>query len=576
MNQPLQNPNLSPEKVEERALYRPDAERIFLMCILMQPILIDKARRQVISEMLYHEDHRQLYDLFIFFFEELVLKQGLPLVFDKMVLCSYADRVSLQHGRQFRETNKGFHLLCALERSMLTQSPGSFEQAVMMLREAHLSVLALRAANDMKRMLLTKRGHPADVSKLYEGKFAMLSSQRFDHELQVRPDDLNSAEREFEDVESIEAQAPGSSPMRRYIPIPGWTEFNRILGGGVFRRNVTTLLARPKTGKTSLVMSAAILLALAKIHSTILDNEMSSGEIYTRMLAYFSGLKESDILSNAYCSRPDWYALVQNAKASVRAVIPYIHYRNISDDSPDMVPSRIREFHDEFVGFDEHVVRGTTYRFSRPGMVFFDWLRLSEGDVSKNWGEHQAIGTLLNHFKYASKRFDLPVFVVGQTKQEMAKITTTKDRSKSLGASAAMSDRINWFSSVVADLCPLSEEEAEQVATALPKRPVTDPYDKTIEHIDLYFNQTIQIGLNRKGMKCPYGIPFYHYPGRFNYSETSTQETTTLLKKIYSAKKGKTKGTAPLSAPNTQMPSLPGMQTTVVNPTTPPTQGAAQ
>lgn len=534
------------ERTEERSLYRADAERSLLICLLRKPELIIDCIKAIKPDMLTQDAHRKLYEIMVYVYEVFVVRQGAPLSFDKMTLCMIADKLGPAYSKKFRETNEGYKLLEGLERSAYAFSPGEFDKYVTLVRESYAAIQSYRTSNQWRKQLLSKTSTPSDIAKIYERKAAAFAA--YDVSGEGGPTTMREVATQFHAIHDMSYANGGINPY--VVPLPGFNGLNEYLGGGVHRGNILTICARPKTGKTSLLVSIALELCKAGVHVAYCDNELTQDEMYTRVLSYVSGIKEYDILNHRYRSMgPEVYNTYVNAQHQVYRILEHFHYYSTKQDSPDMVAAKMKKYADEFVGYDVVYHNGKEYRLTRPGMVMYDWLKLDSESVGKNWAEHQAMGELISMFSRSIRTLNLPMICGAQTRQQVAKAVGSKGQEYSGGSNAAMSDRINWFSSTICELMPLSEEDCEAVANTFPRRHWSDPYDQKIEGLDLAFNQLIQIHMNRKGGVNRYGIPMWHFWGRYRYYDMFSPDTFAFLKDRANErrqKKTKVKGTSQL------------------------------
>lgn len=179
------------------------------------------------------------------------------------------------------------------------------------------------------------------------------------------------------------------------IGIPtGMSAFDKAIGGGLRRKCVDLIAARPKTGKSVLADNIALHIAGEyDIPVLMLDTEMSTEDHWNRIIANKSGVEINDVASGKFATDPE---KVDSVTKSVEAIesIPY-DYISIAGRPFDETLSIIKRWLLKRVGYDE------TGRLN-DCVIIYDYLKLmTSSSINNNLAEFQVLGfqiTSLHNF----------------------------------------------------------------------------------------------------------------------------------------------------------------------------------
>lgn len=179
------------------------------------------------------------------------------------------------------------------------------------------------------------------------------------------------------------------------IGIPtGMPSLDKAIGGGLRRKCVDLIAARPKVGKSVLADNVAMHVANTyNIPVLMLDTEMSTQDHWNRIIANLSGVEINTIANGSFYSDPK---LEQSVKASVDKIrsMPY-YYVSIAGRPFDETLSIIKRWLLKQVGYDEN---GKL----KDCVVIYDYLKLmASSSISNNLAEFQVLGfqiTALHNF----------------------------------------------------------------------------------------------------------------------------------------------------------------------------------
>ncbi len=174
----------------------------------------------------------------------------------------------------------------------------------------------------------------------------------------------------------------------------GFSRFDMAIGGGLRRKCVDLVAARPKVGKSMFGDAVAMHVAgNLNIPVLVLDTEMSKEDHYNRILASLSGVEINKIATGKFSENEIDKEKVAEAATKMQN-IPY-HYISIAGQSFENVLSLMRKWIYQHVGFDDN---GQT----KDCLIVYDYLKLmgSEG-ITASMQEYQVLGfqiTKLHNF----------------------------------------------------------------------------------------------------------------------------------------------------------------------------------
>lgn len=220
------------------------------------------------------------------------------------------------------------------------------------------------------------------------------------------------------------------------IPSP-WAEWNRQIGGGFRRKNLTVVAGRPKSGKSHLVNGCCLHAARSfGIPVLNVDTELGTDEQQFRLLAHLSGIP-IDRIENGLVDEAEAAALERACDEIERT--PFYH-RSVIDEVFEEHVALIRRWATRTVGTDEQGVR-------RDALVAYDYIQMTDPrEFSGNFKEHQILGFQMVALSRLAKRYDLPFLVMCQQSRD---------------GQAAGSDRILWKA---ASLSYLEKKEETEVS----------------------------------------------------------------------------------------------------------------
>lgn len=505
--------NRSMLDMEESRMYDVGAERGFLACIVKRPELIHEAAQRVPRHALFAEIHGYIYGAMLFVREKVVAR-GWDLSFDPIAMATIAREMGAVYEQRFYRQTDGLEKIRELERLSIGIDINQFGNYVATILDRCTRVQAYRQARVMQERLMSIASNPdASVPILEtESRLCQMTYAIDDHS-RIAP--LASQEQESLAKAYVARNNPNLNLF--YIPVNRFPKWMRYLGGGFWRRNLTILAARPKTGKSTLLAQLVSEVSTQFGYPTLfMDNEMTREEIWSRELSLCSGWAEQDILAgkmfaeggNTNCSND-----IANVLAAMRN--RPIYYVNVAGKPVSFIVSVLRQFR-QIVGYQTFDVFGRKLEVSNPSLVVYDWLKIPSGsNLGRNQQAYQALGEQASAIKDSAAKLDLAIVAGAQHNREAGKMKP-KDWLTQADSATGGSDELNKFCTVRCDLRNLNSDELAAVDARWPNHPSRQGCDGNSGHL---VNQMLYLPINRKGPECKHGIPMFHNKGKFRYEE---------------------------------------------------------
>ena len=171
------------------------------------------------------------------------------------------------------------------------------------------------------------------------------------------------------------------------IGIPsGFDRFDHAIGGGLRRKCVDLVAARPKVGKSVFADNVALNVASDGVPVLVLDTEMSKEDHLNRIIANLSGVPIQDVATGKFVDDDEQNQRVHEAVEHI-SNIPY-NYVSVAGKPFEQILNIIKRWIIQDVKMDEN---GRT----NDCVVVYDYLKLmSSSSITNNIQEYQAFLTL--------------------------------------------------------------------------------------------------------------------------------------------------------------------------------------
>jgi|TARA_R110000744_G_scaffold98412_3_gene190152 replicative DNA helicase len=191
----------------------------------------------------------------------------------------------------------------------------------------------------------------------------------------------------------------------------GFSRFDMAIGGGLRRKCVDLVAARPKVGKSMFGDAVAMHVSgELNIPVLVLDTEMSKKDHHNRMLACLSSVEINKITTGKFAESEIDKEKVLVARDRLKE-IPY-HYISIAGESFENILSQMRKWIYQHVGFDDE---GQT----KDCLIVYDYLKLmgSEG-ITSSMQEYQVLGFQITKLHNFMVKYDAPCLAFVQLNRD--------------------------------------------------------------------------------------------------------------------------------------------------------------
>lgn len=214
------------------------------------------------------------------------------------------------------------------------------------------------------------------------------------------------------------------------IGIPtGFNKYDEAIGGGLRRKCVDLVSARPKVGKSVFADNVALNVAIKGIPVLMLDTEMSKEDHLNRLLSNMSGVPINEIATGKFIDDEDKYQKILEATKQLES-IPY-SYVSVAGRPFDQILNLIKRWVVQEVKTDD---QGRTNNC----VIIYDYLKLmSSSSITNNIQEYQALGFQITSLHNLCVKLDIPCLSFVQLNRD----GITKESTDAVSGS----DRLIWL-----------------------------------------------------------------------------------------------------------------------------------
>jgi len=214
------------------------------------------------------------------------------------------------------------------------------------------------------------------------------------------------------------------------IGVPtGFARYDEAIGGGLRRKCVDLVSARPKVGKSVFADNVALNVASEGIKVLVLDTEMSKEDHLNRLIANISGVPINEVATGKFVEDSIKHEKVQDAVEKLGS-IPY-SYISVAGKPFEGILNMIRRWVVQEVKTDE---TGKT----NDCVIIYDYLKLmSSSSITNNIQEYQALGFQITSLHNLCVKLDIPCLSFVQLNRD----GITKESTDAVSGS----DRLIWL-----------------------------------------------------------------------------------------------------------------------------------
>jgi replicative DNA helicase len=214
------------------------------------------------------------------------------------------------------------------------------------------------------------------------------------------------------------------------IGIPtGFSRYDEAIGGGLRRKCVDLVSARPKVGKSVFADNVALNVSSSGIPVLVLDTEMSKEDHLNRLIANISGVPINEVSTGKFVDDEFKNHKVQDAVQRLES-IPY-SYISVAGKPFEGILNLIRRWVMQEVKTDDN---GKTNEC----LIIYDYLKLmSSSSITNNIQEYQALGFQITSLHNLCVKLDIPCLSFVQLNRD----GITKESTDAVSGS----DRLIWL-----------------------------------------------------------------------------------------------------------------------------------
>src|SRR6185312_13536857 len=184
----------------------------------------------------------------------------------------------------------------------------------------------------------------------------------------------------------------------------GFKRYDKYIGGGLRKKTVNLVGARPKVGKSIFATQAALSIAEQGINVLLLDTELNNELKLDRIYANQSGVTIYDIETGKFAADPvKSREVVESAKRIKAYPLDYI---NIAGREWDEVIAIIRRW-------------AAKNARDKPAVVILDYIKvLNDSKLNSNVSEYQKLGFMVTALVDTMIELDLACLCISQLNRE--------------------------------------------------------------------------------------------------------------------------------------------------------------
>lgn len=496
---------------EEEKLYATGIERSFIACLMKYPELATSASSAIDLSDIYSPNYHVLYKVILKMKEHYDSKQE-KYCFSQELICRWIDTSDEKDKEVFDGTVSRYSFL-----SMIQSAAGvdveSFGKYIDIIRKTSALIKAYRTCKKIQCMVMDS-GNISDAQNIVleaENEFS-----------KIRVDDTCSAISKLGD--SVDQLLDNSkfnkqNKGRVGIWLPKFPRLMKVLNG-IRRTQFIIIFARPKTGKSSLLLDMALSTAVQGIPVLYIDTEMTSSEQASRALSNWSGVREWDIMGGDYIDDEVKERSIKEFSDKLKN--SPLYYVSAKGGDVNKICGYMHEFVDKYVGY-ETLPNGA--RKTRECLVVYDWLKVADSDSLKRVKEYQELGFLATALNDARRELDVPLIAGAQANRFGNDKEVGVDAAFNAQNFLADSDRLLRFCTCLIWLRRLNFDETNLMREFAEENP------------EKAYNQMIHVVDQRGGPVCLEGIGLRFTGANLSYEEMDSVD----FQKLKLGKKKRTK-----------------------------------
>jgi replicative DNA helicase len=326
--------------------------------------------------------------------------------------------------------------------SLIKVSEKAFIESAKTLKTITIKREIHETAEKLKEKMVAKEEMTAD--QIISAADAIYNEKISAYDLFEEP--VNIFEDAKEQIELI-----GNTPVDDSGFKTPFNDFNRLYGG-LRPKNLYAFVARPKSGKTTMLCDLNYKICneinKGQISCLYLDTEMETLDIQKRLVASISGV-------------PFWYIdtgnwrkdkeMMQKVRATWSKISNFKFYHlKVGNKTINEVLSIARRWYYSKVGRGEKAI------------ISYDYLKMTGEGVSESWKEYQVIGDKTDKLKKIAEELNCAVLTSTQMNRSGESQNRRAGGFSDDSSAIALSDRLQWFASYVGIFRRKTVDEIEE------------------------------------------------------------------------------------------------------------------
>ena len=279
------------------------------------------------------------------------------------------------------------------------------------------------------------------------------------------------------------------------IPTP-FLILNKVLGGGLVAGGYSMIVARPKTGKSTLASNIELGISLdLDIPCLMVDTEMARELQLARRVSTLSRVPIDLVRTGQYYQYSEYRDKVLDSAKRIENC-GKLHYHNTRGESFEETLSSIRRWIYRNVGFQDN-------GHANPCVVIYDYFRLNSSGMKKDMKEYEALGFQASALHDFFAKYNVSGLAFVQSNRD-----GIDDEHDGI---VAQSDRLSWSCISLSIFKRKCKEDYERDGYEQGNRKIIQLYSRNSAEIDTdhYINyklngefaQIVELGMNNAEIK---------------------------------------------------------------------------
>lgn len=254
----------------------------------------------------------------------------------------------------------------------------------------------------------------------------------------------------FEDAKE-QIELIGNTPVDDAGFITPFNDFNRLFGG-LRPKNLYAFVARPKSGKTTMLCDLNYKICNEINKGTVsclyLDTEMETLDVQKRLVSSISGVPFWYIDTGNWRKDP---GMTQKVRATWAKIKNFKFYHlKVGNKTTSEILSIARRWYYSKVGRGEKAI------------ITYDYLKMTGEGVSESWKEYQVIGDKTDKLKKLGEELNCVILTSTQMNRSGESQNRRAGNFTDDSSAIALSDRLQWFASYVGIFRRKTVDEIEE------------------------------------------------------------------------------------------------------------------